>query len=84
MHLIWLLHSGILALRESDIPVDVAEHRAELMEVRDGALPFERGRDRALGLDRKFHATFAQKKLPERPAYEYVACFLIEARRSAG
>ena len=83
MHLIRLLHSGTHALREGDIRVDVAEHRAELMEIRGGGLPFERVRNRAMELDREFQAAFAKTKLPERPDYERVDRFLIEARRSA-
>src|SRR5262245_14297216 len=65
MLLIRLLHSGIHALRESDIRVDVAEHRTELLEIRSGAMNFEQVRERALELDRLFQKAFAATTLPE-------------------
>jgi uncharacterized protein len=81
MHLIRLLHSGIHALRDGDIRVDVAEHRAELLEIRSGSLQFEQVRERALELDRLFQKAFAATTLPERPDYERVNRFLISSRR---
>src|SRR5208337_4765646 len=81
MHLIRLLLSGIHALRTSEILVDVAEHRAELLRIKNGALNFEEVRTRALQLDQLFQEAFAATSLPERPDYERVNRFLIEARR---
>src|SRR3954469_3918571 len=40
MHLIRLLHSGIHALTEGEIRVDVAEHREELLAIRRGERTF--------------------------------------------
>ncbi len=58
MHLIRLLHSGIAALETGEIRVDVGEHRDELLEIRDGKLPFEEVKRRALELDQQFQEAF--------------------------
>jgi len=85
MHLIRLLHSGIHALREGDIRVDVGEHRDELLAIRRGEVPFEAVEARALELDRVFREAFATTTLPEKPDTERANRFLIAARRrSAG
>ncbi len=81
MHLLRLLYSGIEALRTGEIRIDVAEHRAELLHVRSGALTFEQARARALELDREFQAAFVKTALPEQPDYRRVDEFLIWARR---
>lgn len=81
MHLIRLLHSGIHALTEGEIRVDVAEHRDELLAIRAGTVPFESVRERALELDRVFRDAFERTTLPERPDTERVNRFLILARR---
>ncbi|MDY3553454.1 nucleotidyltransferase domain-containing protein [Gemmata sp. JC717] len=81
MHLIRLLHSGIHALRDGDIRVDVAEHRDELLAIRKGDVPFEAVEARALELDRVFQEAFAATTLPERPDTDRANRFLIAARR---
>jgi hypothetical protein len=81
MHLIRLLHSGIHALSEGEIRVDVAEHREELLAIRAGGVPFEDVRRRALELDRVFRDAFTRTILPERPDTDRVNGFLISARR---
>jgi len=81
MHLIRLLHSGIHALREGEIRVDVAEHRDELLAIRRGEVPFEAVEARALELDRVFQAAFTSTTLPEKPDTERANRFLIAARR---
>ncbi|MEO2089673.1 MAG: nucleotidyltransferase domain-containing protein [Gemmataceae bacterium] len=81
MHLIRLLHSGIHALRDGDIRVDVAEHRDGLLAIRRGERTFDEVMARALELDREFQAVFAETKLPDRPDTERANRFLIAARR---
>src|SRR5262249_3384254 len=81
MHLLRLLLSGIHALRDGAILVDVGEHRDELLRIRSGTVPFVEVRERALELDRMFQEAFAMTRLPERPDYERVNGFLIAARR---
>ena len=81
MHLIRLLYSGIEALRCGEIRVDVAEHRAELLAVKSGALSFEQARGKALELDRAFQEAYRQTTLPEQPDYKRADELLIWARR---
>jgi uncharacterized protein len=81
MHLIRLLHSGIAALATGDIRIDVAEHREELLHIRNGGLPFEEVKRRALALDERFQQAFERTSLPEQPDYARVDEFLIRARR---
>ena len=81
MHLIRLLHSGIHALTDGEIRVDVAEHRGELLDIRAGKYGFEEVRTRALELDRRFREAFTRTALPERPDTDRVNRFLIAARR---
>lgn len=82
MHLIRLLISGITALKEATIPVDVGEYRERLLAIRRGELPWEEINEWRLGLHRDFDAAFQATKLPERPDYERANVFLIKARRS--
>jgi len=81
MHLVRLLHSGINALKTGEIMVDVSEHRAELLEIRDGSWTFEEVRKLALELDKEFQRAFDETGLPDQPAYEIVDAFLIHARK---
>ncbi len=82
MHLVRLLHSGIHALRTGDILVDVGEHREELLRIRRGELTFDEVSRLALELDQQFQETFTTTRLPERPDYDRVNRFLVQARRS--
>ncbi len=81
MHLIRLLHSGIAALQTGEVRVDVAGHREELLRIRDGGLPFEEVKQRAMELDQRFEEAFEHTALPEQPDYGRVDDFLIRARR---
>jgi uncharacterized protein len=81
MHLIRLLYSGIHAVRIGEILVDVGEHRAQLLDIKGGSWPFEHVRLLALELNARFQEEFATTRLPERPDYDRVNRFLIDARR---
>jgi len=81
MHLIRLLHSGIAALQIGEIRIDVAEHREELLHIRNGGMAFEEVKRRALELDEQFQQGFERTPLPEQPDYAQVDDFLIRARR---
>jgi predicted nucleotidyltransferase len=81
MHLIRLLYSGIAALESGEIRIDVAEHREELLYIRNSGLPFEEVKRRALELDERFQQAFERTSLPEQPDYALVDDFLICARR---
>jgi hypothetical protein len=81
MHLIRLLYSGIAALQTGEIRIDVGQHRAELLEIRAGTVPFEEVKRRALALDEQFQQVFERTALPEQPNYQRIDDFLIRARR---
>jgi predicted nucleotidyltransferase len=81
MHLIRLLHSGIHAVKDGDIRVNVGEHREELLAIRHGKLNFDEVRKRALDLDRRFQDEFTRTTLPEKPDTDRANRFLIAARR---
>jgi len=83
MHLIRLLYSGIGVLRDGVVPVKVDAHRADLLAVRRGEVPWEEVESRRLGLHREFDAAYEATTLPERPDYERANAFLISARRRA-
>ena len=67
MHLIRLLYSGIAALDTGEIRIDVAEHRDELLHIRNDGLPFEEVKRRALELDEQFQQAF-ERTTPARAA----------------
>lgn len=83
MHLIRLLLAGIVALREGHVPVAVGEHRERLLSIRRGEEAWERINEWRLALHREFDEALAGTTLPERPDYERVNRFLIDARRGA-
>ena len=81
MHLIRLLYSGIAALETGEIRINVAEHRDELLHIRNDGLPFDEVKQRALELNERFQRAFERTALPEQPDYTLVDDFLIRARR---
>jgi predicted nucleotidyltransferase len=82
MHLIRLLRSGIVALREGWVPVEVGEGREELLAIRDGAMAWAEVDRRRRELHGEFDRAFLGSSLPERPDYAAIDAFLIAARRS--
>src|SRR5262249_16272035 len=82
MHLVRLLYSGIGALRNGEIQVDVSERRDELLSIRNGGLSFEEVKRKAVELNKHFQQTFEETSLPEQPDFAQVDAFLIRARRS--
>lgn len=83
MHLIRLLWSGIDVLRSGFVPVEVGEHREQLLAIRRGELPWEETEKWRLSLHREFDQAFETTSLPERPDYERANAFLVQARRRA-
>ncbi len=81
MHLIRLLLAGVMTLREGVVPVRVEEHRARLLAIRRGELPWAEIDAWRLRLHREFDAAFAATRLPERPNYERADAYLIAVRR---
>jgi predicted nucleotidyltransferase len=82
MHLVRLLLSGIMVLREGFVPVRVAEHRHQLLAIRRGELSWEEIDAWRLSLHKQFDAAFATTALPEEPDYKRGNAFLLKARRS--
>lgn len=76
---VYKTYSGIAALETGEIHIDVAEHRDELLHIRNDGLPFEEVQRRALELDEQFQQAFEQTTLPEQPDYARVDDFLIRA-----
>jgi uncharacterized protein len=83
MHLVRLLLEGVGVLREGFLTVRVGEHRAQLLAVRRGEMPWDEVNAWRLSLHKEFDAAYADTGLPERPDYERVNAFLIRARRAS-
>lgn len=83
MHLLRLLLSGINALRNRVITVQVGEHRDRLLAVKRGEIPWSESERWRLSLHGEFDKALAATTLPERPDYERVNAFLIRARHLA-
>lgn len=82
MHLLRLLLTGAATLREGRVPVKVEAQRDRLLAVKRGKLEWAEVDIWRRELHRDFEVALATTKLPERPDYERVNSFLIEARRS--
>jgi uncharacterized protein len=82
MHLIRLLISGITALKEGYVPVQVFEYREELLAIRHGQMEWVKVNEWRLRLHREFDTAFQITKLPDRPDYQAANEFLVKARRS--
>lgn len=81
MHLIRLLYAGIAALNTGELPVRVEDsRRAELLEIRDGAMRWERIDALRRDLHERFERAFEGSRLPERPDYERANRILVHAR----
>ena len=80
MHLIRLLESGIVILETGELRLR-AEHREELLQIRQGAWPWDRVDRWRRELHERFERAFATTNLPERPDYGVVNDYLIRARR---
>ncbi len=83
MHLVRLLLSGIVALRDQHIPVAVEAHRDRLLAIRHGETGWDDIDTWRLELHREFEAAFEHTSLPDRPDYNAVNRFLLRARHSA-
>jgi predicted nucleotidyltransferase len=83
MHLIRLLLSGVTALREDDLRINLAEHRDRLLRIKRGEIPWVEINSWRLELHKEFESAFAETTLPERPDYNWANEFLLRARRCA-
>ena len=81
MHLIRLLISATNALRTGELQLDAGEHRSRLLAIKHGEVPWDEVEGWRLSLQKDFDASIGQSPLPERPDYEKVNAFLLDARR---
>jgi hypothetical protein len=82
MHLIRLLLSGIIALREAYISVRVEADREALLSIKREEQSWEDVNEWRKQLHKEFDAAFQTTQLPDRPDYERANQFLVKARRS--
>ena len=82
MHLIRLLLSGITALREGHIKLNIESERTKLLAIRAGEMPWDEVNAWRIALQKEFEHAFAQTTLPDYPDYARANAFLIKARRS--
>jgi uncharacterized protein len=83
MHLIRLLLSGIVVLKEGFVPLQVAEYRDRLLAIRRGETPWEDVERWRLELHRNLDAALVATSLPPYPDFDRANDFLIRARRLA-
>jgi predicted nucleotidyltransferase len=82
MHLLRLLHAGIVILRDGHVPVRVEDGlRERLLAVKRGEVAWGEVEDWRKQLHAEFDAAYEATNLPERPEYERVNAFLVRARR---
>jgi hypothetical protein len=74
--------SGVTVLKEGFVPVDVAEHRDQLLAIKRGKIEWGEVSKLRLDLHMRFDEALADTKLPERPDYARANVFLINARRA--
>lgn len=81
MHLLRLLLTGAATLREGQVPVRVASERDRLLAVKRGELSWEKVNEWRKELHHDFELALASTHLPERPDYQKVNSFLVQARK---
>lgn len=83
MHLVRLLFSGVVTLKEGEVLVDMTPFIDDLLPIRHGEMALEEVDRRRLELQRAFRYEFERTKLPDRPNYAEANRVLLEARRSS-
>jgi len=70
-------------LREGMLAVEVGENRDRLLAIKRGEIPFDKADAWRRDLQDQFESAFDGTRLPDRPDYEKVNDFLVEARERA-
>ncbi len=83
MHLIRLLLSGVVVLREGFVPLRVEQHRDRLLAIRRGEITWDDVENWRLRLHRELDEALQTTSLPEHPDYVWANDFLLTARRYA-
>lgn len=81
MHLIRLLLQGVSVLQQGHVPVHIAEHRSDLLAIRDGLRSWDEVNRWRLDLHREFESAFLHTALPDVPDYAEANRLLLWARR---
>ncbi|MEW5821271.1 MAG: nucleotidyltransferase domain-containing protein [Cyanobacteriota bacterium] len=81
LHLIRLLISGALALKEGYIMVDVSEYKNDLMSIKTGKLNFDEIQEWRKELQNKFNCAYENTILPDLPDVTKANEFLLKARK---
>ncbi len=83
MHLIRLLLSGVVVLKQGFVPLRVDAHRDLLLAIRRGDVPWDEVEAWRLRLHRELDQALETTSLPEHPDYARANDFLLRARRHA-
>lgn len=83
MHLLRLLLSGIVVLREGFVPLRVDLHKDRLLSIRRGEASWESVERWRLDLHKELDLALDSTGLPEHPDYAQANEFLLRARRYA-
>jgi hypothetical protein len=83
MHLIRLLLSGVVVLKNGFVPLAVDDKRESLLSIRRGDVPWNEVERWRLALHRELDDALQSTALPEHPDYQRANAFLIRARRLA-
>ena len=83
MHLIRLLLSGVVVLKEGFVSVRVDEHRERLLAIRRGEVLWDEVEQWRLALHRDLDQALETTQLPDHPDYRWANEFLLRARRQA-
>lgn len=84
MHLLRLLMSGIVVLREGRVSVRVEDgQREKLLAVKRGELTWDETDRWRRQLHEDFDHALTQTQLPDRPDYDWANDFLVRARQAA-
>ena len=81
MHLIRILLSGILALQNGSIIVDVANHKERLLAIKYGNTSWDEINNWRLQLQQEFEYAYTSTSLPDNPDFGVANDFLVRARK---
>lgn len=83
MHMIRVQLSGLAALTEGTLAVEMEGHREELLAIRDGGRSWDEVKARCEDLQVKMDRALETTKLPVRPDFERINEYLLKARQGA-
>ena len=80
MHLIRLLLSGVVVLKEGFVPLRVKEHRDRVLAIRRGEIAWDEIEAWRLQLHRELDEALQTTSLPEHPDFARANDFLLRMR----